>query len=65
MSNFIKRNLAAGVADARRRSKLELLLDGFARNAERAEQREEEKEGREEPAPRGLPRGFRFRRRIN
>ena len=66
MSNFIKRNLADKAE--KRGSKLERLLDGFGQNAERdalrAERREEAQEERE-PAPRGLPRGFAFPRRIN
>ena len=67
-NNFIKRNLVPKAE--KRGSKIERLLDGSARNAEReaarAERREEAQEGREEPAPRrGLPRGFAFPRRIN
>ncbi len=63
MSNFIKRELADKAP--KRGSRIERLLNGFARNAQRAEQREEAQEGQEESAPRGLPRGFAFRRRMN
>ncbi len=66
VSNFIKRDLADKAE--KRGSKLERLLDEFGQSAERdalrAERREEAQEERE-PAPRALPAGFRFRRRIN
>ncbi len=61
MSNFIKKKLADKAPN--RGSKIQRLLEGFKRNAQRAEQREEAQE--QKPAPRGLPRGFAFRRRLN
>ena len=62
-NNFIKRNLVPKAE--KRGSKIERLLDGFGRNAEREALRKEAREEGEVPAPLGLPRGFMFRRRIN
>jgi hypothetical protein len=65
MSNFIERNLLDKAGE--RGTKLGRLLEDLGRERARDERLEAERNEEQEPkpAPRGLPAGFGFRRRLN
>lgn len=65
MSNFIERDLIGGKA-GKRGTKLERLLEDLRRVPDREDPGAEQNEEQEpKPAPRGLPAGFAFCRRLN